>query len=225
MTVPHRGGGHKKQYRIIDFKRRKFGVPATVHSIEYDPNRNARIALLHYADGQKAYIIAPHKLEVGKKVIAGTEVAPEVGNAMPMQHMPVGSTVHCIELHPGKGAQMARSAGTYAQLTAREGKYALLKLPSGEVRKVLASCMATIGVVSNPSTNNTCLGKAGRNRWLGNRPRVRPVAMNPVDHRMGGGEGKASGGHPCSKKGLKAKGKKTRANKKYSSKLILKRKK
>lgn len=224
MTVRHRGGGHKKQYRIIDFKRKKDKVPAVVHAIEYDPNRNARIALLYYKDGEKAYIIAPHGLEVGTEIISGEKVAPEVGNAMPLQTMPIGTIVHNIELHPGRGAAIARSAGTYAQLTSREGKYARLKLPSGEERLILITCRATVGTVSNPGTINTCLGKAGRNRWLGRRPRTRAVAMNPADHAMGGGEGKASGGHPRSKAGLKAKGKKTRAKRKYSDKFIVKKK-
>ena len=225
ISVPHRGGGHAKRYRIIDFKRTKDNIPARVHTIEYDPNRNARIALLYYQDGAKTYIIAPHTLQVDQKVISGEKVAPETGNAMPLQGMPVGTTVHCVEIHPGAGAAMARSAGTYAQLTAKEGKYARLRLPSGEERLVLLTCRATVGIVSNPGANNTCLGKAGRNRWLGRRPRTRAVAMNPVDHPMGGGEGKASGGHPRSKAGLKAKGKKTRKPKKYSDKLILKKKK
>lgn len=225
LTVRHRGGGHKKQYRVIDFKRKKDNVPAIVHAIEYDPNRNARIALLHYKDGQKAYIIAPHNLEVGAEIISGEKVSPELGNAMPLQAMPIGTIVHNIELHPGKGGALARSAGTYAQLTAREGKYARLKLPSGEERLVLTTCRATVGTVSNPGALNTCLGKAGRNRWLGVRPRTRAVAMNPVDHGMGGGEGKASGGHPRSRKGLKAKGKKTRPKRKYSDKFIVKKKK
>lgn len=225
MTMRFRGRGHKKQYRLIDFKRRKFDVPATVAAIEYDPNRNTRIALLHYQDGAKAYINAPQKLETGKKVISGNSVPLEVGNAMPMQSMPVGTVLHNVELHPGKGAAMVRGAGTSAQLVAKEGKYVSLKLPSGEVRKVLATCMATVGVLSNPGFIITRKGKAGRNRWLGRRPRVRAVATNPVDHRMGGGEGKASGGQPSSKKGIKSKGFKTRAKRKYSDKLILKRKK
>lgn len=225
MTVRHRGGGHKKQYRIIDFKRNKDNVPGTVKAIEYDPNRKSYIALIFYKDGQKSYVIAPEKLEIGKEIISGEKAAPEIGNAIPLQYIPVGSIVHCIELHPGKGAAMARSAGTYAQLTAREGKYARLKLPSGEERLVLTTCRATIGTVSNPGHINTRKGKAGRNRWLGRRPRTRAVAMNPVDHRMGGGEGKASGGHPSSKAGIKAKGQKTRKTRKYSDKLILRKKK
>jgi len=225
MTVRHRGGGHKKRLRIIDFKRRKYDVPATVKSIEYDPIRTAHVALLHYTDGEKAYIVAPEGLKVGDKVIAGDKISPDVGNALPLKTIPIGTIVHNIELQPGRGGAMARSAGTYAQLLAKEGKYATLKLPSGEMRMVLDVCMATVGTVSNSDHMNTVMGKAGRNRWLGRRPRVRGVAMNPVDHPMGGGEGKASGGHPRSRKGLYAKGKKTRVAKKYSNRLIIGKKK
>lgn len=225
MTMRYKGGGHKKRMRIIDFKRRKYDIPAVVNSIEYDPMRTAYIALLHYVDGAKSYIIAPTGLKVGDQVLAGTEIAPEVGNAMPLKTMPTGTIVHNIELHPGRGAAMARSAGTYAQLLAKEEKYVTLKLPSGEMRMVLGECMATVGTVSNSDHTNIVLGKAGRSRWLGRRPRVRGVAMNPVDHPMGGGEGKASGGHPRSRKGLYAKGKKTRNKNKYSKNYILSRKK
>lgn len=223
MTVRNIGGGHKRRYRIIDFKRNKFDVPAVVKAIEYDPNRTARIALLYYVDGTKAYIIAPEDIQVGQKVISGEKVAPEVGNAMPMANIPLGTIIHNIELKPGKGAAMARSAGTYAQLVAREGKYVTLKLPSGETRLALGTCMATIGYVSNSDHMNVVLGKAGRNRWLGRRPRVRGVAMNPVDHPMGGGEGRASGGQPRSRTGLLSKGKRTRSPKKYSNKFIISR--
>ena len=225
MTMRYIGGGHKKQYRIIDFKRDKNGVPATVKSIEYDPNRSARIALLYYKDGEKRYILAPQGLQVGQTLMSGTGAPPEVGNALPLSEVPLGSVIHNIELRPGQGGVMARSAGTYAQLTAREGKYAVLKMPSGELRMVLVTCMATIGSVSNPDHNLEIHGKAGRKRWLGRRPRNRGVAMNPVDHPMGGGEGRASGGHPRSRKGMKAKGKKTRYPKKSSNKLIIERRK
>ena len=223
MTMRYLGGGHKKRIREIDFKRRKFGVPATVKSVEYDPMRSARIALLYYADGAKSYIIAPEGIKVGQTVISGEKVAPEVGNCLPLANIPLGTIIHNIELKPGKGAAMARSAGAYAQLLAREGKYATIKLPSGEMRMVLTTCMATVGSVSNAEHMNVSLGKAGRKRWLGRRPRVRGVAMNPVDHPMGGGEGKASGGHPRSRNGLYAKGFKTRQKKKYSNKLIISR--
>lgn len=223
MTMRYLGGGHKKRMRDVDFKRRKFGIPATVKSIEYDPMRSARIALLYYADGAKSYIIAAEGLKVGQTVISGDKVAPEVGNALPLTNIPLGTIVHNIELKPGKGGAMARGAGTYAQLLAREGKYATVKLPSGEMRMVLTTCMATVGSVSNAEHMNVSLGKAGRNRWLGRRPRVRGVAMNPVDHPMGGGEGKASGGHPRSRNGIYAKGFKTRSKKKYSNKFIISR--
>ncbi len=221
MTQRNIGGGHKRRLRVVDFKRNKFDVPATVKGIEYDPNRTARLALLYYADGAKAYIIAPEGLQVGQTVISGEKVAPEVGNAMPMMNIPLGTIVHNVELKPGKGAAMVRSAGGYAQIVAREGKYVTVKLPSGEMRLVLGVCMATIGSVSNADHMNVVLGKAGRKRWLGARPRVRGVAMNPVDHPMGGGEGRSSGGHPRSRTGVLAKGKKTRARKKYSNKFII----
>lgn len=224
MSNRYIGGGHKAKYRIIDFKRDKAGVPATVKTIEYDPNRTARIALLQYADGEKRYIIAPAGVTVGASVVSGSGVAPEVGNALPLREIPLGTIVHNIELMPGNGAAMARSAGTYAQLVAREDKYATLKLPSGEMRMVLVTCMATVGTVSNGDHMNVRLGKAGRNRWLGRRPRVRGVAMNPVDHPMGGGEGKSSGGHPRSRNGIFAKGQKTRNKNKYSEQLIVNRK-
>ena len=223
MTVRNVGGGHKKKYREIDFKREKLNIPATVHSMEYDPNRTARIALLYYADGEKRYIIAPANLEVGAIIESGSGISPEVGNCIPLAEIPLGTIVHNIELKPGKGGAMARSAGSYAQLMAREGKYATLKLPSGETRMVLITCVATIGTVSNGDHMNVRLGKAGRNRWKGRRPRVRGVAMNPVDHPMGGGEGRSSGGHPRSRNGLLAKGKKTRKPNKYSDKMIVKR--
>jgi large subunit ribosomal protein L2 len=219
------GGGHKRRYRIIDFKRDKFDVTATVDTVEYDPNRSARIALVTYADGEKRYILAPSGITVGQTIISGQSVAPEVGNALPLASIPLGTIVHNIELQPGKGGSMARSAGTYAQLVAREGKYATLKLPSGEMRLVLVTCIATVGSVSNADHMNVSLGKAGRRRWLGRRPRVRGVAMNPVDHPMGGGEGRASGGHPRSRNGLYTKGKKTRRPKKYSNDLIVSRRK
>jgi len=223
MTVRNIGGGHKQKLRIVDYKRTKFGVPAVVNAIEYDPNRTARLALLFYVDGAKTYIIAPEGLQVGQTVISGESVAPELGNAMHMTNIPLGTIVHSIELKPGRGAAMARSAGTYAQIVAREGKYVTLKLPSGEMRMVLGTCMATVGTVSNSDHMNVVLGKAGRNRWLGRRPRVRGVAMNPVDHPMGGGEGRSSGGHPRSRNGLLAKGKRTRSPKKYSNKFIISR--
>jgi len=224
MSNRYLGGGHKAKYRIIDFKRDKAGVPATVKTIEYDPNRTARIALLNYADGEKRYIIAPAGLTVGATVASGSGTAPEVGNSLPLREIPLGTIVHNIELMPGGGGAMARSAGTYAQLVAREDKYATLKLPSGEMRMVLVTCMATVGTVSNGDHMNVRLGKAGRNRWLGRRPRVRGVAMNPVDHPMGGGEGKSSGGHPRSRNGIFSKGQKTRNKNKYSEQLIVNRK-
>ena len=225
MTMRYIGGGHKKLYRIIDFKRTKDGIPATVKSIEYDPNRTARIALVVYADGEKRYIIAPNGLQVGQKIMSGKEAEPEVGNTLFLSDIPLGTVIHNIELQPGRGAVMARSAGSYASLVSRDGKYAIIKLPSGEVRKVLVTCRATIGTVSNPDHSLEKSGKAGRSRWLGRRPRVRGVVMNPVDHPMGGGEGRASGGHPRSRKGLPAKGYKTRSKKKASNKLIVERKK
>lgn len=223
MTVRNIGGGHKQRLRIVDFKRTKYDVPAVVKAIEYDPNRTARLALLYYVDGAKAYIIAPEGLQVGQRVVSGEAVAPEVGNAMKMMNIPLGTIVHNIELKPGRGGALARSGGTYAQIVAREGKYVTLKLPSSETRHVLGTCMATVGTVSNGDHMNVVLGKAGRNRWLGRRPRVRGVAMNPVDHPMGGGEGRASGGHPRSRTSLLAKGKRTRTPKKYSNKFIISR--
>jgi len=225
IVVRHQGGGHKRRYRIIDFKRNKVGVPARVASIEYDPNRSARIALLVYADGEKRYIIAPNEVSVGATLMNGSDAPPEPGNALPLARIPVGSYVHAIEMKPGKGAQMARSAGTYAQLTAREGSQAILRLPSGETRMVPVGCMATIGTTSNPDHMNVDLGKAGRSRWLGVRPKTRGVAMNPVDHPMGGGEGKASGGHPRSPTGVPAKGYKTRKRGKQSNRYIIRRRK
>ncbi|WP_339044266.1 50S ribosomal protein L2 [Cardinium endosymbiont of Tipula unca] len=225
ITVPHRGGGHKRRARLIDFKRRKFDIPAFVHSIEYDPMRTAYIALLHYVDGEKAYIIAPEGLKVGAKVMAGPNASIDSGNAMAMKDIPLGTIIHNIELAPSRGAALARSAGSYAQLLSKSGKYVTIKLPSGERRLVLDTCMATIGSVSNSDHSNVTIAKAGRSRWLGRRPRVRAVAMNPVDHPMGGGEGKASGGHPRSFKGLYAKGKKTRDRNKYSTRLIISKKK
>lgn len=225
LTNRYIGGGHKRRYRIIDFKRQRDGIPAVVKTIEYDPNRSARIALLYYADGVKTYIIAPNGLEVGTRVLSGAEAAPEVGNCLPLANIPVGTLIHAIELRPGQGAFMARSAGTFAQLVSREGDYAIIKLPSGETRKILTSCRATVGVVSNPEHSLESSGKAGRSRWLGRRPRNRGVVMNPVDHPMGGGEGRASGGHPRSRKGLYSKGLKTRAPKKQSNKYIIERRK
>ncbi|MCL4129574.1 UNVERIFIED_CONTAM: hypothetical protein GTU68_033453 [Idotea baltica] len=225
MTVRNVGGGHKKRYRIIDFKRDKHTVPGKVASIEYDPNRTAFIALINYADGEKRYIIAPEGLKEGDVIVAGRDAAPDLGNALYMADIPLGTTIHNIELEPGRGAAMVRSAGTYAQLSAKEGKYVIVKLPSGEMRMVLNTCIATIGTVSNSDHSLKKHGKAGRRRWMGRRPRVRGVAMNPVDHPMGGGEGKASGGHPRSRTGLFAKGKKTRNRKKPSSRLIISRKK
>ena len=225
ITAPHRGGGHKKKYRIIDFKRNKFDIPAKVKTIEYDPNRSAFIALVVYADGEKRYIIAPNGLKVGQTVISGENVAPETGNALPLKSIPLGTIIHNIEMKPGKGGQLARSAGTFAQLMARDGKYATVKLPSGETRLILVDSYASIGVVSNSDHQLEVSGKAGRSRWLGRRPRTRPVVMNPVDHPMGGGEGRASGGHPRSKKGIPAKGYRTRSKKKYSNKYIIERRK
>ncbi|MCT4665760.1 MAG: 50S ribosomal protein L2 [Flavobacteriales bacterium] len=225
MTMRYIGGGHKKRYRIIDFKRDKHGMSAEVKTIEYDPNRSARIALVEYSDGEKRYIIAPNGLKVGEKIESGKGVAPEVGNALILSEIPLGSIIHNIELHPGAGAVMARSAGTFAQLVAKEGKFAIVKLPSGETRMVLLTCMATIGAVSNSEHALIVSGKAGRSRWQGRRPRTRGVAMNPVDHPMGGGEGRQSGGHPRSRKGLPAKGYKTRAKKKASNRYIVERRK
>ncbi|TKG91036.1 50S ribosomal protein L2 [Puteibacter caeruleilacunae] len=225
MTMRYIGGGHKRKYRVIDFVRSKDGIPARVESIQYDPNRSARIALLVYADGEKSYILAPNGLQVGQTVLSGSKIAPEVGNSLPLSDIPLGTLIHNIELHPGQGGVMARSAGTYAQLTSREGKYAIVKLPSGESRMVLVTCKATVGTVGNTEHLLERSGKAGRSRWLGRRPRVRGVAMNPVDHPMGGGEGRASGGHPRSRTGLLAKGYKTRSKKKASNKYIVERRK
>jgi large subunit ribosomal protein L2 len=224
-TMRHIGGGHKRRYRVIDFKRNRFDAPATVLTIEYDPNRSARIALVQYADDEKRYVIAPNGLKVGQVIVSGSSVAPEVGNALPLGSMPIGTIVHNIELTPGKGGQFARSAGAYAQLVAREGKYAVVKMPSGEMRMILSTCIATVGTVSNSSHMNVSIGKAGRKRWLGRRPRVRGVAMNPVDHPMGGGEGRSSGGQPRSRNGQFSKGLKTRDRNKHSEKLIISRRK
>ena len=225
MTTRNIGGGHKQKYRIIDFKRDKHNIPATVKTIEYDPNRTAFIALLSYADGEKRYVIAQNGLEVGQTVVSGSKVAPEVGNTMLLSEIPLGTTISCIELRPGQGAVMARSAGSFAQLMARDGKYATVKLPSGETRLILLTCMATIGVVSNSDHQLLVSGKAGRRRWLGRRPRVNAVRMNPVDHPMGGGEGRSSGGHPRSRNGIPAKGFKTRSKTKASNKYIIERRK
>ncbi len=224
-TMRYIGGGHKRHYRIIDFKRDKVGHKAEVLTVEYDPNRSARISLVQYADGEKRYIIAPQGITVGQTIQSGEGVTPDVGNAMPLAAMPIGTIVHNIELVPGKGGSMARSAGTYAQLVGREDKYAILRLPSGETRRVLSAGMATVGSVSNPDHMNVVVGKAGRSRWLGRRPRVRAVVMNPVDHPMGGGEGRASGGHPRSRNGQFAKGQKTRSKNKASESMIISRRK
>ncbi|MBL7905396.1 MAG: 50S ribosomal protein L2 [Bacteroidales bacterium] len=225
MTVRSIGGGHKQQYRLIDFKRDKEDIPATVKTIEYDPNRTARIALLFYADGEKRYIVAPNGLKVGQQVVSGKGAQPEIGNSLYLSEIPFGTVIHNIELRPGQGAKMARSAGSSAQLMSRDGKFAVIKLPSGETRLILQTCKATIGIVSNTEHNLEVSGKAGRSRWLGRRPRTRAVVMNPVDHPMGGGEGRASGGHPRSRKGLPAKGYKTRYPKKASNKYIIERRK
>lgn len=225
MTMRYTGGGHKRQYRLVDFKRDKHGIPATVKTIEYDPNRTARIALVTYADGEKRYILAPNGLKVGQKIMSGPGSAPEIGNTLPLSEIPLGTIIHNLEMYPGKGGILVRSAGSYAQLLARDGNYAVVKMPSGEVRKILLTCMATIGSLSNPEHNLIVHGKAGRKRWLGRRPRTRAVAMNPVDHPMGGGEGRASGGHPRSRKGIPAKGYKTRSPKNPSWKFILERRK
>jgi len=226
LTTRHKGGGHKRRYRLIDFKRNKHGIPAKVASVEYDPNRSARIALLHYADGEKRYIIAPVGLVVGSTLLSGPGAEPSVGNALPLSEIPLGSTVHNIELEPGCGAQIARSAGTSAQLMSREGDFANIKMPSGEIRRIRTRCYATIGRVGNVDHENIVSGKAGRKRWLGVRPTVRGVAMNPVDHPMGGGEGRTSGGgHPTSPWGTLAKGKRTRSKKKASSQYIVERRK
>lgn len=225
MTVRQRGGGHKRAYRVIDFKRDKDGIPAKVSTIEYDPNRSAFIALVVYADGEKRYIIAPHGLKVGSQIVSGPGAAPNTGNALLLSEVPLGAEIHNIEMTPGKGAAMVRSAGTAAVLSGREGKYAVVKLPSGESRRVLLTCKAVMGRTSNPDHSLVVFGKAGSKRWTGRRPRVRGVAMNPVDHPMGGGEGRASGGHPRSRTGVMAKGQKTRNRKKHSSSLIISRRK
>jgi len=225
MTMRYMGGGHKKRFRMIDLVRDKDGIPAVVKSIEYDPNRTARIALVVYEDGEKRYIVAPNGLQVGQTIMSGAGASPDVGNTLRLADMPLGTIIHNIELRPGQGASLARSAGSYAQLTSRDGKYAIIRLPSGESRMILTSCKATVGTVSNPDHDLEKSGKAGRSRWLGRRPRTRGIAMNPVDHPMGGGEGKASGGHPRSRKGLLAKGFKTRSKKKGSNKYIIERRK
>lgn len=225
MTMRYIGGGHKQKYRIVDFLRDKEGVKATVKTIEYDPNRSGRIALVEYTDGERRYILAPNGLQVGQIVESGKDVAPEVGNTLYLADIPLGSIIHNIELRPGQGGILSRSAGTFAQLLSREGKFAIIKLPSGETRMVLTTCKATIGSMSNPDHSIEQSGKAGRSRWLGRRPRNRGVAMNPVDHPMGGGEGRASGGHPRSRNGKPAKGYKTRAPKKDSNKYIIERRK
>jgi len=223
MTMRYKGGGHKRRYRIIDFKRDKYDVVGEITSIEYDPNRSAFIALVTYSDNEKRYVIAQKGMKVGQKIVSGQSVSPVVGNSMPLSSIPLGTVISCIEMRPGKGATLARSAGSYAQLMAREGKFTTIKLPSGETRLVLSNCFATIGVVSNSDHQLTVSGKAGRTRWLGRRPRTRPVAMNPVDHPMGGGEGRASGGHPRSRKGIPAKGFRTRSKTKESNKYIIER--
>ncbi len=225
MTVRQRGGGHKRRYRIIDFKRDKDGIPGTIKTIEYDPNRSAYIALVAYADGEKRYILAPNGIKVGDKIMSGANALPNTGNTLFLKDIPLGTAIHAIELHPGKGASLVRSAGTSATLLGREDRYAAIKLPSGETRRILLTCRATMGTCSNPDHGLVTLGKAGAKRWLGKRSRVRGVAMNPVDHPMGGGEGRASGGHPRSRKGKIAKGAKTRNKKKHSSKLIISRRK
>ncbi|MGB5982192.1 MAG: 50S ribosomal protein L2 [Nonlabens sp.] len=225
MTMRYKGGGHKRRYRIVDFKRDRHGVPATIATIEYDPNRTAFIALVNYQDGEKRYVIAQNGMKVGQNIVSGESVAPEVGNAMKLANIPLGSIISCIELRPGQGAIIARSAGAFAQIMARDGKYATVKMPSGETRMILQECLATIGAVSNSDHQLIVGGKAGRSRWLGRRPRTRPVAMNPVDHPMGGGEGRASGGHPRSRNGIPAKGFRTRDTNKSSTQYIIERRK
>jgi large subunit ribosomal protein L2 len=225
MTMRYMGGGHKQMYRLIDFKRDKDDIPGLVKSIEYDPNRTARIALITYKDGEKRYIVAPHGLKVGQTIISGKGVPPEIGNTMYLSEIPFGTVIHNVELRPGQGAKMVRSAGAYAQLMSRDGKFAIIKMPSGETRMILQTCKATIGMVSNTDHSLEKHGKAGRKRWLGRRPRNRGVAMNPVDHPMGGGEGRASGGHPRSRKGTPAKGYKTRSKKKQSNQYIIEKRK
>ncbi|HEY8366362.1 MAG TPA: 50S ribosomal protein L2 [Bacteroidia bacterium] len=225
MTMRYLGGGHKQQYRIIDFKRNKFDIPGTVKTLEYDPNRSAHIALVVYADGEKTYILAPAGLQIGQKIMNGPKAPIEVGNALPLANIPLGTIIHNIEMKPGRGGQIVRSAGAFAQLAAKDGKYAVIKMPSGETRMILIDCLATIGSVGNSEHNLLVKGKAGKSRWAGRRPRTRPVAMNPVDHPMGGGEGRASGGHPRSRKGIPSKGYKTRKPKNPTSKLIIERRK
>jgi large subunit ribosomal protein L2 len=226
ITCRHRGGGHKRRYRLIDFKRDKMDIPAKVHSIEYDPNRNSRIALLHYLDGEKRYILAPQNMKIGDQVVCSDRADIKPGNAMPLRSVPLGTLVHNVEMKIGKGGQLVRGAGTYAQVMAKEGRYTLLKLPSGELRLILSECKATVGQLSNADHSNISYGKAGRVRWLGRRPHVRGVVMNPVDHPHGGGEGRSSGGrHPVSPWGVPTKGYKTRTKKKASNKFIVKRRK
>ncbi len=225
MTMRHKGGGHKRRYRVIDWKRDKENITGTVNSIEYDPNRTAFIALIEYTDGEKRYIIAPQGLKIGATVLAGSQATPDIGHALFLKDVPLGSSIHNVELYPGQGGAIVRSAGSSATMMGREERYAVIKLPSGEVRRVLLNCKATIGSVSNPDHGLTVYGKAGAKRWMGRRPRVRGVAMNPVDHPMGGGEGKASGGHPTSRTGIMAKGQKTRNPRANSSKLIISRRK
>ncbi len=225
MTIANVGGGHKKRYRLVDFKREKFNIPAKVATIEYDPNRTANIALLHYVDGEKRYIISPEGLNVGMEVISSKDAPITVGNTLPLSSLPLGTIIHNVELQPGQGAIMVRSAGSYAQLMARDGKYATVKLASGEIRRILVTCLATIGSVSNAQHQLQISGKAGRSRWQGRRPNVRATVKNPVDHPMGGGEGKHSGGLPRNKNGVPAKGYKTRDKKKTSDKYIIERRK
>ena len=225
MTVRNIGGGHKRAYRMIDFKRDNYGVPGKVVSVEYDPNRTARIALIHYVDGDKRYIVAPNGIQVGQEILSGEKAAPEVGNALFLRDIPLGTVIHNIEMRPGQGGKIARGAGSYAQLNAKDGRFAVIKMPSGETRLILLTCMATIGTVSNSDHFLEVSGKAGRSRWLGRRPRVRGVAMNPVDHPMGGGEGKSSGGHPRSRNGIPAKGFKTRTKAKESNRYIISKRK
>tara|TARA_R110002167_G_scaffold94258_1_gene251743 strand:+ start:898 stop:1578 length:681 start_codon:yes stop_codon:yes gene_type:complete len=225
MTIRQKGGGHKRRYRVIDFKRDKKDMPATVVSIQYDPNRTAFIALVSYTDGEKRYIVAQNGLQIDQEISSGSTAAPEIGNALPLNEIPLGTIISCIELRPGQGAVMARSAGTFAQLMAKDGKFATVKMPSGETRLILSDCMATIGAISNSDHQLLVSGKAGRSRWLGRRPRTRPVAMNPVDHPMGGGEGRASGGHPRSRNGIPAKGYRTRSKTKSTNRYIIERRK
>ncbi|MDY6967147.1 MAG: 50S ribosomal protein L2 [Spirochaetota bacterium] len=226
ISVRRRGGGHKRKYRVIDFKRDKYGIEGKVSSIEYDPNRAANIALITYIDGEKRYIIAPHSLQLGDKIVSGEDVEIKIGNSLPLKKIPHGTGIYNIELHKGKGGQLVRSAGTTAQITAKEGDYTLIKLPSGEIRKIHKECYATIGEVGNKDHINIVIGKAGRSRWMNKRPKVRGVAMNPVDHPLGGGEGKSSGGrHPVSPTGVPAKGYKTRKKNKYSNKMIIRKRK